>query len=455
MPSARPAFSRWARVEPPGPAGADKIRWTGASPPGSFTLMPATRLSRVTWLLIIGNAVSSLGTGLVLPLTLIYLHQVRHIALPAVGVLLTASGAIGLVSVPYSGIMLDRFGARRVLAVLLVIQALGEAGIAWAHDVRTAVPAVVLLGISIAATFPAFQTMLAGLNPDPARQQRAFAVNFTGLNATIGIGGAIGAAVASVGHPASFQVLFLANGMTCVLFALIASRLPNVRAAHEAQAPKAGYREVLAIRPLRTVLAATLVLAFTGYAALDSGLPAYGTVEAHVSVRVVALSITINTGVIVISQLFVLRLVRRLRRSRSLVMIGLVWSIAWAIFGASALPLAPGVRVACVLAFNGLFGFGETFMAPTVSPLVNSLAGDRIRGRANALSSVAYSVAFVVSPAICTGMIAAGLAALWIALLSVGCFGTILLALRLGRQLTGQQDRLDPRGAQLPEPAVV
>ncbi len=44
--------------------------------------MTRTSLSRATWLLIAGEGVSAVGTGLVLPLTLIYLHQVRGIALP-------------------------------------------------------------------------------------------------------------------------------------------------------------------------------------------------------------------------------------------------------------------------------------------------------------------------------------------------------------------------------------
>jgi hypothetical protein len=48
----------------------------------------------------------------VLPLTLIYLHQFRGIALPEVGALMAAVGAVGLVAVPLTGIALDRFGAR-------------------------------------------------------------------------------------------------------------------------------------------------------------------------------------------------------------------------------------------------------------------------------------------------------------------------------------------------------
>ena len=404
--------------------------------------MTTARLPRSAWLLIAGDAVSALGTGLVLPLTLIYLHQVRGIPLATVGLLLAVSGAISLVTVPLAGVALDRLGAGTVLVIVLAGQAAGEGSLAIAHSAGTALPAVILLGCSLGPAFPAFQTMLAGLNPEPAAQQRAFAMNFTGLNAGIGLGGGIGAAVVSIGHPGSFQALFGANALSCLIFAVIVTRLPNVHGKHEPGQPKASYREVLANRRLRTVLLAVLMLAFTGYAALDSGLPAYATVEAGVSVHVVALSITVNTAIIVASQLGVLRLVRRLRRSRALALIGLIWAVSWAIFGLSAWPAATGLRIACVLAFNALFAVGETVMAPTTAPLLNSLANDRIRGRANALSSLAYSVAFVVSPAICTSMIAAGLAAAWIGLLCLGCLGTVALSLRLGRQLGPSEDRL-------------
>lgn len=406
--------------------------------------MTPTRLPGATRLLIAGNSMSAVGTGLVLPLTLIYLHQVRGIALPVVGALLTLGAAVGLVAVPLSGVLLDRLGARPVLMAVLAGQALAQSGLAWAHSVATAVPVVLVMGASLGPSFPAFITMLAGTTPHPAQQQRAFAVSFTGINAGIGAGSAVGAAVADVHAPGSFQVLFLVNAVSCLLFAVILSRVANVRAPREAHQPKAGYRDVLAHRSLRTVVIATLVLAFTGYAALDSGLPAYATVEAHVSVHIVALGIAVNTAVIVAAQLAVLRWVRLLRRSRALAAIGLIWAIAWAVFGLSALPASPALRVTCVFSFTALFGLGETVMAPTVSPLVNSLADERVRGRANALSSATYSIAFVVSPAICTGLIAAGLSAVWLGLLCVGCLGTVLLGARLGRQLAPGEDRVSP-----------
>jgi MFS family permease len=238
------------------------------------------------------------------------------------GALMAAIGAVGLVAVPLTGIALDRFGARPVLLAVLGGQALAEVGFAWVHNAANSLTVVLLLGASLGPSFPAFQTMLAGVNKDPRRQQRAFAINFTGINAGIGVGGTVGAAVADPAQPASFQLLFLANAASCMIFAVTLIALPNVRPGHEADQPKGGYREVLANRPLRTALFAILALAFTGYAALDSGLPAYATVEAHLAVHVVALSITLNTAVIVTSQLFVLRLVTRLRRRRALSVIG-------------------------------------------------------------------------------------------------------------------------------------
>ncbi len=416
--------------------------------------MSTSRLPGATRLLITGDAVNALGNGLVLPLTLIYLHQVRGIALAVVGALLAMSAGVGLIAVPLAGVLLDRVGPRPVLATVLIGQAAAYTGLAWAHSVATAVPVMVVLGASMAPFFPAFTMLMAGINPQPHLQQRAFALNFTVLNACVGVGGAIGATVASVHRPGTFQLMFLANALTGLVFAVLLFGLPNARAPRLPRQERAGYRDVLAQRGLRTVMFAALLLAFTGYAALDSGLPAYATVKAHVSVHTVALAITVNTAVIVAAQLAVLRVIRVLRRSRALAVVGLIWATAWAVFGLAALPGSAALRVTCVFTFAGLFGLGETFMAPTVGPLVNSLAQERVRGRANALSQVTYSMAFVVSPAISTAMIASGLSAVWISLLCLGCLGTALLAVRLGRQLTSSEDRVQPAAETAPEPAA-
>jgi MFS family permease len=410
--------------------------------------------SATRWFLA-GNTVSMTGNGLVIAFTLIYLHQVRGIALPIVGALLAASAAVGLIVVPFAGILLDRLGARRVLTGIILGQAAGQVLLAWAHNTATALPAMLLYGATWGPMFPALRTMIAGLTSDPAVQQRAFAVNFTAQNAAIGVGTLVGAAVANVHHPGSFQALFLANSASCLIFAALLPFLPNPRGSRAKAEGLAGYRQVLARPGLRLVLAASLILAFTGYPAFDSGLPAYTTVEAHLPAHIVALSLTVNTALIVSAQLFVLRVIRRTRRSRALAVSGLILAISWAIFGLAALPIPAAGRTAFVFGFTAMFGLGETVLAPTVSPLVNSLTDDNVRGRANSLAASSQSLALIVCPAVATGFIAAGAAVAWISLLSTACLGTVAIGLRLRRTLTTEQDHVTSAPAAAREkPAV-
>jgi MFS family permease len=406
--------------------------------------MPTARVPWPTRLFLGGNTVSMAGTGLVIAFMLIYLHQVRGVPLPVVGALLAASAAAGLLVVLLSGVLLDLLGARWVLIGILLGQAVAQVLLAWAHSAATALPVLLLYGATWAPMFPALQTMIAALTPEPGAQQRAFAINFTLQNAALGAGTTIGAVVANVHHPASFQALFLANAVSCLLFAAVLSFLPSLHRprARARSEQRSGYRDVLAHRGLRLVMVASLILAFTGYPAFDSGLPAYSTVAAHVSAHVVALSLTVNTAVIVATQLIVLRLVRRIRRSRALAITGLILAVSWAVFGLAALPVPPAGRIACVFGFTALFGLGETVLAPTIGPLVNSLTDDRVRGRANSLSAFTQSLAFIVSPVIATGLIAVGAGAVWIGMLCLGCLGMVVIGARLRRTLTVEQDRV-------------
>jgi MFS family permease len=428
---------------------------------GSFLQVPiipslpavtlAMQLPRTTRLFLAGNTVAMVGNGLVLPFILIYLHQVRGIALPVVGALLAAAAVAGLIVVPISAAAIDRVGARWALIAIMLGQSIAGVLLALAHNIPTALPAMLLYGATWSPMFPTIAAMLAGLTPHQVMQQRAFAINFTAQNAALGIGAAVGAAVAGAHNPTSFVALFLANSASCLLFIAVLPFVPNPRRRRQDSEPRVGYRAVLAHPGLRLVIVASLLLAFTGYAAFDSGLPAFSTVVAHVSIRVVALSFTVNTALIVAAQLLVLRLIRRLRRSVAVSLTGLIWALSWAVLGLSALPIPPAARIACVFGFTGVFGLGETFIAPTLGPLINSLASDRIRGRANSISGLSTSLALIASPAIVTGFIAAGSGAAWIGLLCIGCLGTIVIGVVLGRRLTFQQDRVGLTAAVEPD----
>ena len=392
--------------------------------------------------MVAGTAVSGFGIGLTLPFTLILLHEVRGIALSTTGLLLAVMGVVGLLVVPVGGALIDRVGPRIVLRCASGLLTVGNVALAFATSPLTALPALVVIGAGLAPTFPAIGALLSGLVDGAVAQQRAFGIQFTALNASIGVGGVAAATIVDVSRPVTFQVLFLGNALTCLVFALVvppARTRPQVDHHHDAPPPS--YREVLADGTFRRVLGVALLLAITGYAALDSGLPAYARVVGHVSPRVIALVFASNTVVIVAGQLVVLRLLRGHRRSTALALCLLIWGASWSVL--LALPALPDTsRVVVVLAFGGLFGLGETLMAPTLSPLVNDLATDRLRGRYNALQGATFSVAFVVSPALSAGLIGAGLGRAWLLAIVLGCLVGAVVAARLRSRLTPLQDGL-------------
>ena len=398
------------------------------------------RLSGKTRLFLAGNFVSMLGTGLVLPFMIIYLHEARGIALAVVGGMLAAGAAIGVIVVLVCGALLDRVGARWVLGMILLGQVVAEVALAWAHNTLTAWPAVLIYGATWTPMFSGISTMLHGLTPEPALQQRAFAANFATQNMALGIGAAVAAVVVRAHHPGSFQVLFLANGLSCLLFAAVLPALPNLRRTRVVNETRVGYRYVLSHRGLRLMILASLLLGFIGPGSFDSGVPAFASVAAHVSDHAIAVSFTINTAAIVVFQMLVLRIVRRHRRTFALAAIGLIFTVSWALLGFAEVVDGPGWRIVILFAFVGLFGVGETFVAPTRNPLINSLADDRIRGRANSISGFGASLALIVSPAIVTSLLAAHLGGVWIALLCLSSLGIVAIAARLRVTLTAEQD---------------
>lgn len=414
--------------------------------------MARTTLPRGVRPLIGASSVWALSIGLVLPLTLIYLHSVRRFPLPTTGILLAIPGVVALVAIPVSGTLVDRVGPRLVLIASLSLVAVAQAILAVSRAPVGAGIALLVLGLAEGPAFPAFNTLLAERAPG-AVQQHAFGLNFTLWNAAIGVGALVGAAFANVHNLASFQAMFFGSALASLASAVLIltvvespvrpDRGPGPSgpsAARRGGGPEGGYREVVADPLLRRAFLLSLLLAMCGYGALESGLPAYANVVAKLPVRIVALSLAVNTTVIVVAQLIVLRWLRGRRRSSALATVGVVWTAAWLVLGSAALPSSASGRITLVIVFAVVFGLGETFMAPTLTPLITALVPEELLGRANAVSAGTFAVAFLVSPAIVTGFIAAGLAGAWIGLLALCALSVTAVSLALRPRLALDQD---------------
>src|ERR1017187_9354921 len=96
--------------------------------------------------------------------------------------------------------------------------------------------------------------------------------------------------------------------------------------------------------------------------------------------------------------------------------------------------------MALVIATPVVFAVGEVLLSPINGPLVNDLAPPALRGRYFAASSLCFTVANIVSPAISGAAIGAGLGLVLLAMFVVACGAAAMGAHWLARALTPEQD---------------
>jgi MFS family permease len=388
-------------------------------------------------------AIQFLGTGLVLPFHVVYLHEVRGFPLSDVGLLLGVPPLMGLLVVGPGGSAIDRIGARRVQLGVLSLLVVGDAVLAFATTRPVAALALAINGIAFGMMWPASQSLISTVIPHELRQ-RYFGVNFTLINLGIGIGGIIGGFFVDVSDASTFQTIYLADAASYIpallllLFPLrhVAGR---VEVSDDAAAVPMGYLAVLRSPAMATLTVLSFVSSFVGYSQLNAGMPAFARGVGEVSTRALGMAFAANTLVIVVLQLVVLQRIEGRRRTRVIAVMGVVWAFSWLLLGFSG--LVPGTLGATLLvaACASVFAFGETLLQPTIPALVNDLAPDHLRGRYNALSSGSFQLAAVIAPPISGLLIGHALGNAYIGLLVVGCLVCSVVA------VSRLEPQLDPR----------
>jgi MFS family permease len=349
----------------------------------------------------VGGLANAFGNGIVLPFTLIYLHNVRGISLGTAGLILGTNGAVSLVAGPIGGMLVDRVGGRRMLAVSLVFLAAGYGGIALVHRPWQGFVAMTLAGIGNAFFWPSQSTLIAAFTPAEKRTP-AFAMQRVVMNLGIGLGALTGGLVASASSPGSFQALYVVDGLTFlvylgVLLALVPE--PKLPPSERGESRGGGYRAVVRDRAFVGLLVVNTVFIFAGFAGFDL-LSVYAKNHAAVSERALGVVFFVNTTVVVLAQLPVAKLVEGRRRMRSLAALGLVWATAWALVPIAGLWLT-GAAAACLLAVAvAVFAVGECLHGTVQGPLVSDLADPRLLGRYMALSALSWQIGFVAGPSI-------------------------------------------------------
>lgn len=372
--------------------------------------------SRRTSTLLVALGIDNVGSGLFLPLTLVYATRVIGLPLGVAGVTVAVGTVVGLFVPPVAGRWVDRVGPQPVVVASQCIQAAGAVGYFLAGDVWSVGLAVCLL----AAGQQLFYSSLFALISDVAgAHDRTFALVGMVRAGCFGLGGLAAAVLIDL-----LRLAVLLNAASFVVCAVLLAF--RVRVPHE---PKPRGRARIARSFLGLIGVTGLVALAIDFFLL--GIPVY-VLDLGAPLWLPGVILALHTTITSTCGTLAVRLTAHWPRTTTLA-VGAALVVVWCglCFAASAAPAgwrAPWfLLTTVVLATSGLL-FGAR-----VNALAVAMAPQHARGRYLAAFQYAFTVPAVVAPAV-VALFTVGLWVPW-AVVAV-CAGTGAVAFRwLGGRL--------------------
>jgi MFS family permease len=380
-------------------------------------------------LLLAGHLISALGTGLVLPFLVVYLHRVRGLPLSVATACVAAVAAGSVPANAVAGREIDRRGARPVLLAGLVVSVIGEVLLATTHEAWQALASTLLEGVGAGIEWPALAALLATAATGTHRPA-AFGLKHALSNAGFAGGGVMAALAVRDLRPGPLVILYLLNAASFAVFAaLLLMRPAHEMSGEPGDRVPGSYQQVLTDRRFRRLLGVIVLLVGCGYAQLHAAFPAYLAGPGGIGPSALAIAFTANTLAVVVLQLPVLRWGASWPRRWLVTGGALAFAACWLIVLVAGSTGGSPAFMLVVLAMVTMAG-AEVLLSPSLEPLVNNYAPHDLRGRYNATQTLAWSAASVAGPVAAGPLLQVGAPVLF-GLLIAGCAAAVLLAMGL------------------------
>lgn len=373
-------------------------------------------------------AVDCIGYGMFLPLSLLYFHRVTGLPLARAGIILTIAALLGMSSNALAGSLVDRYGARTVLAGGYLVRAAGFGAYALVTNQAEMLVTTTLVAFGTASFQTAIQAFVADISRGPTRD-RMIAAQRSIRNAGLGAGALIASAVISLHSTAAYHAIVLTSAAAFLAAALIVVRIPASYPVAAGTAPAqpgpaqpagksgGGYLTVLRNRPFMLLAAATFPVAL-GYLVLEVTLPVFITQVLHKPTSWAGVMFAINTAGIALLQLPVTRSLARFRRTRACALGQLIFAVAFGLYGIAAIMHGGPLELADLFAGTVLFTVAELLHGATSSALTTSAAPEQLRGRYLAVFQFSWTIPQAIAPAVLTALLVFSPAALWLLLIT-------------------------------------
>jgi MFS family permease len=407
-------------------------------------------LSSVRFKYMAGMVVDATGSGMYLPLSLLYFHHVTGLPLTEVGAIVTAASVIGLISNPVAGVLIDRFSARTVLVGGYVLRASAFCAYPFVDNGLAMFAVVLPVALGDTSYPPAIQSFVAEIVRG-AERDKLLALQRSLRNAGMGLGGLLAGAALALDDSGFYVVVLGAAAGYLLAAGLMSTIRPQApaRPAGGRISRKGGYRMVASNRPFLSLTLLNIPTAFA-YMVLAVALPVYLTSELDAPVSLVGIVYAVNTVGIAVLQIPVTRLLLRYRRTRAVALGAGIFGLSFVTFAVLGGLSTGAALIAGVFAATALFTAGELLHGATASALVAQAAPEETRGRHLAVYQLSWAVPIALAPTVLTALLSLSATGMWL-LLTAGVAGSALGVLRLERRLP--QAAVHPLPPE-PEPAV-
>ncbi|MCY7399716.1 MAG: MFS transporter [Nocardioides sp.] len=366
----------------------------------------------------------TVGSGLFMPITLLYFLAMTDLGLVEIGSALSLSALLTMPAAFVVGSLVDTFGPRRMMLLGNLLQAVGMAAYLWADSLWAVALWTALLNLGRQAFWGSFGNVVTAISA-PGEREMWFGFLQALRNLGFAVGGVLAGVALQIGTDLAFEIVVVVNAMTFVIAFVLLLDVPDHRVVMADDAPVEGWVVVLRDRAyLRLVVgqfgfvAAMMVLNFA--------LPVYVAEIIDLPGWVVGAIFTLNTVMIGLGQGLV---VRRMTGRVRVAMMGWAQVFFVASYGLFVLAgwLPVWLAVVVMLAGAAVYTGGELVGGPVFSATAAEAAPDHLRGRYLSLFQLSWGIGGAVTPLAFTWLLSHGDATLWWVLGLVGLAGAAYL----------------------------
>jgi MFS family permease len=352
----------------------------------------------------------TVGSGLFMPLTLLYFLAMTDLSLVQIGSALSLSALLTMPGAFVIGSLVDHFGPRRMMLAGNLIQAVGMLAYLWADSLLAVALWTTLLNVGRQSFWGSFGNVVTAISA-PGERELWFGFLQAVRNLGYSVGGVLAGIALQIGTDLAYQSVVVINAVTFLLAYFLLLDVPDHRVARADDAPVEGWGVVLRDRAyLRLVVGQLGFVA--GMMVLNFALPVYVAETIDLPGWVVGALFTINTALVGLGQGLVVRRMTGHVRARMMGLAQLVFVASYAMFVVAGwLPV--WLAVAVVLVATAVYTFGELTGGPVFSATAAEAAPDHLRGRYLGLFQLGWGLGGAVAPVAFTWLLAHGQTTTW------------------------------------------